>query len=70
MIVMLNLRKFNLAIKLAILKILFKKEEQTMAEVYATLIIKGLRTFNQVPAIIQPKVKEVLVALDLGELAE
>ena len=41
-----------------------------MAEVYATLIIKGLRTFNQVPVIIQPKVKEVLMALDLGELAE
>lgn len=67
---MLNLREFSLAINLAILKILFKKEEQTMAEVYATLIIKGLRTFKQVPVIIQPKVKEVLVALDLGELAE
>lgn len=41
-----------------------------MAEVYATLITKGLRVFNQVPVIIQPKVKEVLVALDLDELAE
>lgn len=41
-----------------------------MAEVYATLIIKGIRTFEQVPTIIQPKVKAVLEALDLGELAQ
>lgn len=41
-----------------------------MAEVYATLIVKGVRTFNQVPAIIQQKVREVLEALDLGELAQ
>lgn len=41
-----------------------------MAEVYATLIIKGARTFEQVPTIIQPKVKTVLEALDLGELAQ
>lgn len=41
-----------------------------MAEVYATLIIKGVRTFEQVPTIIQPKVQAVLEALDLGELAQ
>lgn len=41
-----------------------------MAEVYATLIIKGVRTFSQVPAVIQPKVKIVLEALDLGDLAQ
>lgn len=41
-----------------------------MAEVYATLIIKGVRTFEQVPTIIQPNVKAVLEALDLGELAQ
>lgn len=41
-----------------------------MAEVYATLIIKGVKTFDQVPTIIQPKVKVVLEALDLGELAQ
>ena len=40
-----------------------------MAEIYATLIIKGIKTFDKVPAIIQPKVKAVLEALDLGELA-
>lgn len=43
---------------------------KTMAEVYATLIIKGVKTFDQVPAIIQPKVKAALEAPDLGELAQ
>lgn len=57
-------------IKLFIIKLLLRKEEQTMAEVYATLIIKGVKTFDQVPTIIQPKVKAVLEALDLGELAQ
>lgn len=57
-------------IKLFIVKFLLRKEKQTMAEVYATLIIKGVKTFDQVPAIIQPKVKAVLEALDLGELAQ
>ena len=56
-------------IKLFILRLFLRKEEQTMAEVYVTLIIKGIKTFDQVPAIIQPKVKAVLEALDLGELA-
>ena len=41
-----------------------------MPEVYAALIIKGARTYEQVPAIIKPKVKTVLEALDLGELAQ
>lgn len=41
-----------------------------MAEVYATLIIKGLKTYEQVPAIIKPKVKAVLEALELPELAQ
>lgn len=56
-------------IRLFIFKIMFKKEEQTMAEVYATLIIKGVKKFSEVPATIQPKVREVLIALDMGELA-
>ena len=40
-----------------------------MAEVYAALIIKGVKTFDQVPAIIQSKVKAALEALKFGELA-
>lgn len=41
-----------------------------MAAVYATLIIKGLRTFASVPALVQDQVKEILVALELEELAQ
>ena len=41
-----------------------------MAVVYATLIIKGRKTFAQVPDRIKDQVKEVLVDLDCGDLAE
>ena len=41
-----------------------------MAIIYATLIIKGKKTFADVPARIKEQVKEVLIDLDLVELAE
>lgn len=41
-----------------------------MAIIYATLIIKGKKTFADVPDRIKDKVKEVLVDLDCPELAE
>ena len=41
-----------------------------MAVVYATLIIKGKKTFADVPERLKEKVNEVLVDLDCGELAE
>lgn len=41
-----------------------------MAVIYATLIVKGVKTINDVPARIRDKVKQVLVDLDLPELAE
>nr|DAR27120.1 MAG TPA: hypothetical protein [Caudoviricetes sp.] len=53
-----------------IIKLLFKKDVQTMAIIYATLIIKGKKTFADVPDKIKDKVKEVLVDLDCPELAE
>ncbi len=59
-----------LTLKLFIFRLFFGREVETMAEVYATLIIKGLKTFEQVPKIIQPKVKVVLEVLGMGELAE
>lgn len=46
------------------------KEEKDMAVIYATLIIKGLRTFASVPDRIKPQVREVLEALEVPELAE
>lgn len=53
-----------------IIKLLFRKDVQIMAIIYATLIIKGKKTFADVPDRIKDKVKEVLIDLDCGELAE
>lgn len=53
-----------------IIKILFRKDVAEMAVVYATLIIKGKKTFADVPDRIKDKVKEVLIDLDCVELAE
>lgn len=53
-----------------IIKLLFRKDVQTMAIIYATLIIKGKKTFADVPDKIKDKVKEVLVDLDCPELTE
>lgn len=41
-----------------------------MAIIYATLIIKGKKNFADVPERIKEQVKEVLIDLDLAELAE
>nr|DAP55548.1 MAG TPA: hypothetical protein [Caudoviricetes sp.] len=40
-----------------------------MAVIYATLIIKGRKTFAQVPEILKEKVKERLIDLEMAELA-
>lgn len=47
------------------LKILLKKEVNVMAVVYATLIIKGRKTIDQVPAIIRDEVKQILKDLEV-----
>lgn len=47
------------------LKILLRKEVETMAVVYATLIIKGKKTIDQVPAIIRDEVEEILKDLEV-----
>lgn len=41
-----------------------------MAVVYATLIIKGRKTFADVPARLREQVKQILIDLDCGELAD
>ena len=51
-------------------KILFRKDVAQMAVIYATLIVKGLKSFADVPEKIKEQVKEVLIALDCPELAE
>lgn len=40
-----------------------------MAEVYASLIVKNIKTIDQVPTIIRDKVKQVLISWGHPELA-
>ncbi|EJX69541.1 hypothetical protein HMPREF1370_01740 [Enterococcus faecium P1123] len=49
---------------------LLRKEVKTMVVVYATLIIKGKKTIGDIPSVIQQQVKDVLIDMDLPELAE
>lgn len=53
------------ALRELMLKILLKKEVDVMAVVYATLIIKGRKTIDQVPAIIRDEVKQILKDLEV-----
>lgn len=41
-----------------------------MAVIYATLIVKGKKKIEDVPAKIKEQVKEILVDLEVPELAE
>lgn len=52
------------------LKNCFKKWRDSMAVVYATLIINGKKQFSDVPALLKEKVRQVLVDLDLEDLAQ
>lgn len=47
---------------------MIRKVVNAMVVIYVALIIKGIRTYDSVPKIIKPKVKELLEQLDLGEL--
>lgn len=51
-----------------IIKILFRKDEEQMAVVYATLIVKGKKTFDAVPERIKEQVKQVLIDLECADL--
>lgn len=46
------------------------KEAEDMAVIYATLIIKGKKTIFDVPLVIRDQVKEILIDMDLPELAD
>lgn len=39
-----------------------------MAIIYATLIVKGKKTFSQVPNLIKEQVKQILIDLECEEL--
>ncbi|MGX7239092.1 hypothetical protein RV11_GL003517 [Enterococcus phoeniculicola] len=54
--------------KVAIL--LLRKDVKTMAVIYATLIIKGKKVIGDVPSTVKDQVVEILVEMDLPELAK
>lgn len=41
-----------------------------LAMLYATYIVKGMKTFNEVPNLLKPEVKKILIDMDMGHLAE
>jgi len=43
---------------------------EEVAVVYATLIIKGRKTFADVPDTLKAQVRQILIDLDVPELAE
>lgn len=47
---------------------LLRKEVDEMAVIYATLIVKGKKTYSQVPDKIKPQVKQVLIDLECEDL--
>ncbi len=49
----------------ALLRLLLGKEVQIMPVVYATLIIKGKKTLEQVPAKLRAEVQDILEALEV-----
>ena len=51
-----------------IIKILFRKEVVEMAVVYATLIVKGKKSYADVPDKLKEQVKEILIDLDCADL--
>ena len=53
------------SLQLFLLRILLGREVKDMAIVYATLIIKGKKTLEQVPAMLRPQVEEIIEALEV-----
>lgn len=49
--------------------LLLGKEAGDMAVIYATLIVKGKKTFDQVPEKLKDQVKQILLDLKCEELA-
>jgi hypothetical protein len=51
--------------RLFLLSILLRREVYVMAVLYATLIIKGKKTIDQVPSLIRKQVEEILADLEV-----
>ena len=53
-----------------LLFLVLRKEVNDMAVIYATLIVKGKKTYAQVLDKIKPQVKQILIDLECEELIE
>lgn len=53
------------SLRLLLLYILMGKGVAVMAVVYATLIVKGKKTIDQVPSLIRKQVEEILADLEV-----
>ena len=53
-----------------LLFLVLRKEVETMAVIYATLIVKGKKTYAQVPDKITPQVRQILIDLECEDLIE
>lgn len=51
-----------------LLFLVLRKEVNDMAVIYATLIVKGKKTYAQVPDKIKPQVKQILIDLECEDL--
>lgn len=49
---------------------LLRKEVLDMAMVYATLVVRGVKTFKEVPYTLSEQVKQILIDLDAEHLVE
>lgn len=48
--------------------ILHRREVENMAVIYVALMMKGKRTYEQIPEVVKSKVKELLIDLELEDL--
>lgn len=52
---------------LCLAKIFCRREVQVMAVVYATLIVKGKKTIEQVPEMLKAQVQAILADLEVSQ---
>ncbi len=52
-------------LRMWVLEILLRREVQEMAVVYATLIVKGRKTLDQVPTVLREQVGQLLEDLEV-----
>lgn len=52
-----------------IVRFIYVGGDATMATIYVTLIVRGYRSYSDVPSVLKPEVKRQLDVLELGALA-